>query len=52
MSSFISPRTKIPNLYKTGQNVNMHGMLGVLIGALTTTGEFLGIEKVLTDIRK
>jgi all-trans-retinol 13,14-reductase len=47
-----SHRTKIPNLYKTGQNINMHGMIGVLIGTLMTASEFLGMEKVLTDIRQ
>ena len=33
ISVFISPKTKIPNLLFTGQNLNMHGVLGVTIGA-------------------
>ncbi|MDR1459591.1 MAG: NAD(P)/FAD-dependent oxidoreductase [Bacteroidales bacterium] len=48
----ISQRTKIPNLYQTGQNINKHGILGVLIGSLITASEFLGMEKILEDIRQ
>lgn len=33
-------RTKVPNLFITGQNINSHGILGVLVGALVTTNEF------------
>ncbi len=50
MRSFISPKTKIPNLLLTGQNLNMHGVLGVTIGAITTCAELLGkqlIEKII-----
>jgi len=34
MKTFISPKTKVPNLLLTGQSVNMHGILGVTIGAI------------------
>ena len=33
MSTFLLPRTPIPNLFLTGQNVNFHGILGVTVTA-------------------
>jgi all-trans-retinol 13,14-reductase len=48
----ISQRTKIPNFFFAGQNVNSHGLLGVMVGALATCAEFLGTEKVINDILK
>lgn len=44
MKTMFSPRTKIKNLYQTGQSVNMHGILGVTIGAFNTCAEILGRE--------
>ena len=34
-------KTRIPNVFMTGQNVNSHGMLGVIVGTMVTCGEFL-----------
>ena len=34
-------RTKIPNLYLAGQNVNSHGMMGVLVGSIVTCSEII-----------
>lgn len=47
----IAPRTKIPNLLLSGQNVNIHGMLGVTIGSVLTCTEILGMEYLLEKIR-
>ena len=44
LKTIISPRTKIENLFLTGQTVNMHGILGVTIGAFTTCSEILERE--------
>ena len=41
IKSFISTKTKIPNLLITGQNLNLHGALGVTIGAIITCSEFI-----------
>ena len=49
--SFISHRTKIPNLFLTGQNIIMHGALGVVIGAVVTCSEFLGMDYLVGKIR-
>ena len=37
----IPHRTKIPNLFQTGQNINSHGMQGVLVGTMVTCNELL-----------
>jgi all-trans-retinol 13,14-reductase len=52
LESTISHRTKIPNLYLTGQNLNLHGMLGVSLSSLITTGEFVGLKKLLKEVRE
>jgi all-trans-retinol 13,14-reductase len=49
--TMILPKTKIPGFFLTGQNVNLHGALGVTIGAVMTCGEILGLEHVLQQIK-
>jgi phytoene dehydrogenase-like protein len=44
LRTMVSPRTKIDNLFLTGQSVNMHGILGCTIGAFNTCAEILGKE--------
>ena len=51
MRTFISPRTKIPNLYLTGQNLNLHGILGVAFSSIVTCSEILGKDYILEKIR-
>lgn len=48
--TLVSQRTKIPNLFMTGQNINSHGILGVIIGAMITCAEFLGINPIIQQI--
>jgi all-trans-retinol 13,14-reductase len=48
----IATRTKIPNLLLTGQNVNLHGVLGVSITAIATCAELVGMEHLLKKIDK
>jgi len=49
--TLIMPKTKIPNLLFTGQNLNIHGILGVSIGAVMTCGELLGLPYILKQIK-
>lgn len=51
LKSLIMPRSKIKNLYFTGQNLNVHGILGVTIGAVMTCSELPGLENILDEIR-
>jgi len=50
--TLVSQRTKIPNLFMTGQNINSHGILGVTIGAALTCAEFLGLNKIIEEIER
>jgi len=43
-------RTKIPNLLFTGQNINLHGALGVTVGAVMTCSEIIGMDYLLQKI--
>lgn len=43
-------RTKIPNLLLAGQNVNAHGMLGVIVGTIVTCSELISAEKIYKQI--
>lgn len=52
MKTFIAPRTKIDNLFLTGQSINMHGVLGVTIGAVVTCSEILGKEYLVNKINR
>ena len=51
LKSFVSPRTKIKNLFLTGQCINLHGVLGVTINALVTCGEFIDLRKLINKVR-
>lgn len=42
VSSLIPVRSRIENLLLTGQNLNVHGMLGVTVSAAVTCSELLG----------
>lgn len=50
LRTFISPRTKIENLLLTGQNINLHGVLGVTISSLVTCSVLLGMKNILNKI--
>ena len=39
-------RTRIPNLFLAGQNINSHGMLGVLIGTTVMAADILGHDTI------
>jgi all-trans-retinol 13,14-reductase len=45
MLSKINAKTRVPNLYQTGQNIVFHGILGSTIGALVTCFNFIDSKK-------
>lgn len=49
--TLITPKTKISNLFFTGQNLNIHGILGVAIGAVMTCGELVGLDYLVKKIK-
>lgn len=43
-------RTKVPNLFLAGQNVNSHGMMGVIVGTIVTCSELVPAETIFNQI--
>ena len=52
LKAFIPTKTKIPNLFLTGQNIGSHGILGVTIGSLLTCAEFLGLNYLIRKVNE
>ena len=50
LKTIILPKTKIENLFFTGQNLNMHGILGVTISSVMTCAEIIGQEYLVNKI--
>jgi all-trans-retinol 13,14-reductase len=46
----INTKTRIPNLHLTGQNVSMHGILGVTVSAFVTCFAFLDKNKLIQKV--
>ncbi|MFT5184125.1 MAG: all-trans-retinol 13,14-reductase [Flavobacteriales bacterium] len=51
LKTFINPKTKVSNLYLTGQNIGVHGILGVTVSSLITCFEFVDRDKLMKDIK-
>lgn len=51
MITLLSPRTPIPNLLLTGQNLMLHGLHGVTMTALFTCAEVLGKEPIWNIVK-
>lgn len=51
LKAYISPQTKLNNLFFTGQNVNLHGVLGVTVSAFMTCGEIMGKEYLYDKVK-
>ncbi|RRT88607.1 phytoene desaturase family protein [Empedobacter falsenii] len=52
MKTFISPRSKVKNVFFTGQNVRVHGVLGVTVGAFVTCCEILGADYLMNKVHR
>ncbi|HVM88377.1 MAG TPA: FAD-dependent oxidoreductase [Puia sp.] len=51
VKTLMAPQTKLPNFYFTGQNLNLHGILGATITALATCTALLGNENIIDKIK-
>lgn len=51
LKTFISPRTKVKNLFLTGQHINVHGVLGSTISGLLTCATLLNREDFIEKIK-
>jgi len=50
-STIIGSKTKVKNLYLTGQNLVFHGILGASIGAVLTCSNFIDNNVLLNKIK-
>jgi hypothetical protein len=50
LKTLVLPKTKMTNLLLTGQNVNMHGVLGVSVSAVLTCSMLLDREYLINKI--
>ncbi len=48
----IGPRTKIENLYLTGQNTLFPGILAAAVAGLRTAGQIVELKPILTELKK
>lgn len=51
LRSHIHTKTKVPNLFLTGQNVGLHGVLGVTVTAFVTCFNFVDKHKIIQKVR-
>ncbi len=51
LETMVSSRTKIPNLFLTGQNIKFHGVLGVTIGSIVTSSCLLGMNYIVNKVK-
>jgi all-trans-retinol 13,14-reductase len=51
LESIVLPRTKVANLLLTGQNTNVHGILGVTVSAVITCAELIDIRYLVRKIK-
>ena len=49
-SSILNPKTRIPNLYLSGQNLIFHGVFGSCISALVTSFNFIDKDQFLKEV--
>ena len=47
----INTKTRIPNLHLTGQNISMHGILGVTVSAFVTCFSFVDKDKLILKVK-
>lgn len=52
ISCRVPQRTRVPNVFQTGQNINSHGMLGVLVGTIVTCSEIISAKTIFNQIIK
>ena len=52
MMTLLSPKTKVKNLFLSGQSLNMHGILGVTISGFLTCTHILGKEKLMKSLKE
>jgi all-trans-retinol 13,14-reductase len=52
LGTMIIPKTSVGNLFFTGQNINIHGVIGVTVCSILTCMELTGSHDLINKIRK
>jgi len=52
LGTFLSPKTRVSNLFLAGQNTGSHGLLGVIMSSFGTCAELIDVNEVLSEIRE
>jgi all-trans-retinol 13,14-reductase len=52
VSTVVNTKTKVKNLFLTGQNIVFHGILGATIGAFVTCSNFIDHKQLIDEIKK
>ncbi len=50
MFTVLTPKTPVPNVLLTGQNLNLHGILGTSMTAMFTCAEIIGMPTVVNQL--
>jgi all-trans-retinol 13,14-reductase len=50
--TMLTPQTPIPNLLLTGQNLNLHGILGVSMTSVFTCAKIAGMESIVSELNR
>lgn len=50
LTTILTPRTPLKNLFLTGQNLNLHGILGVSMTSVFTCAELVGMQTLVEDM--
>lgn len=51
MYTVLTPKTPVPNVFLTGQSLNLHGILGTSMTALFTCAEIIGMDAVANQLK-
>ncbi len=52
MFTVLTPRTPVPGLLQTGQNLNLHGIMGVSMTSLMTCSEVVGLDTIQEELKQ
>ncbi|MBQ2321745.1 MAG: NAD(P)/FAD-dependent oxidoreductase [Bacteroidales bacterium] len=50
MFTVLTPKTPVQNVFLTGQNLNLHGILGTSMTSMFTCAEIIGMPKVVSEL--
>lgn len=51
MFTVLTPKTPVPNMFLTGQSLNLHGILGTSMTSIFTCAEIIGMETIVNDLK-